>query len=194
MRRYLLAAPLAALVAMPMPAKADLSVGIEMFERGRFEDAARELAPLAESSAPAQYVLGLMYHTQMVVPPEGMSGIDLIHRSAESGYLPAQNELGRIYRTGDGVDQDFAEMMKWYEQAAGQGDVGAQLFVADGYAYGYGVDQNLVEAYKWYEIAIRYWGALAVRAREVVAEEMTEDQIAEAVRRAGEWFAANPEK
>ena len=81
-------------------------------------------------------------------------------------------------------------MMEWYRRAAEQGDVGAQLFVADGYAYGYGVEPDVVEAYKWYEIAIQYWGALAVRARDVVAERMSDEQIAEGVRRASDWIAA----
>ena len=42
----------------------------------------------------------------------------------------------------------------------------AQLFVADAYAYGQGVDTDLVQAYMWYEVAIRYWGDLAVHARD----------------------------
>jgi len=192
MRRYLLAIPLCAALALPGLARADLVKGIELFERGRFDDAVEVLSPLAESSPQAQYVLGVIYHTGIIEAPQGASGLELITRSAEAGYLPAQNELGRIYRTGDGVEQDFAAMMHWYEKAASGGDVGAQLFVADGYAYGYGVEQNRIEAYKWYEIAIRYWGALAVRAREVVAEEMNEQDIAEAVRRAGAWFAEHP--
>jgi len=194
MRRYLMAIPLLVTLAIPTAGRADLARGIELFERGRFDAAAETLAPLAETSPQAQYVLGVIYHSLIVEPPEGISGLALITRSAEAGYLPAQNELGRIYRSGDGVGQDFTTMMHWYEQAAAQGDVGAQLFVADGYAFGLGVPQDRVEAYKWYEIAIRYWGALAVRAREVVAEEMTAEEIAEAVRRAGDWFGQHPEK
>lgn len=43
----------------------------------------------------------------------------------------------------------------------------------------------------WYEIALEYWGSLAVRARDVVAEKMTPKQVAEAERRAGEWRRAH---
>jgi len=175
---------------LALPAKADVNEGLALFERGQFDEAAVALAPSADAGDPgAQYMLGIMYLHGMAVPVEKDAGPRLIKASAEQGHLPAQSELARMYRTGDGVEQDFEKMMHWYERAAEQGDVGAQLFVADGYAYGLGVPQNAVEAYKWYEIAIQYWGPLAVRAREVVAENMTADEIAEAVRRAGKWMA-----
>ena len=108
--------------------------------------------------------------------------------AAEHGYVRAQTELARMYKTGDHVTADPDKMLAWYKRAADSGDVGAQLFVADGYAYGVGVAPDTVEAYKWYEIAIQYWGPLAVRARDVVAERMTADQVAEAVQRAGAWL------
>ena len=193
MRNILLAVMLVVATGMYNLARADVARGIQLFERGDYDSAAAELLPLVASDASAQYVLGMIYHSQVLAAPDGMDGLGLITAAAEAGYLPAQNELGRIYRTGDGADQDLERMMFWYERAASQGDVGAQLFVADGYAYGFGVKMDRVEAYKWYEIAIRYWGTLAVRAREVVAEEMSDAEIAEGVRRAGQWFAEHPE-
>jgi hypothetical protein len=174
-------------------ARADIAHGIELFERGRYDEAAAALTPLAEAGIPvARYLLGVMYLNLMVEPPQEGAALLLLQGAAESGHLPAQTELARMYRNGDGVEQDFAKMMVWYQRAADQGDVGAQLFVADGYGYGYGVEADLVEAYKWYEIAIQYWGSLAVRARDVLAEKMTDEQIAEAVRRAGAWLASHP--
>jgi len=185
----------AAILALQAPAaRADIARGIELFERGHFDEAAAELQALAEAGVPvAQYVLGVMYLNMMVEPPASGAAVTLITAAAESGHLPAQMELARMYRDGDGVEQDFARMLHWYERAAEQGDVGAQLFVADGYAYGYGAQADPVEAYKWYDIAIRYWGPLAVRARDVLAEKMTGEQVAEAERRAGEWLAAHPQ-
>ncbi len=173
--------------------RADIGRGVDLFERGRYDEAAVELMSMAEVGVPeAQYLLGVMYLNLMVEPPEPNSALSMIEAAAESEYLPAQTELARMYRAGDGVEQDFTKMMAGYERAAEQGDVGAQLFVADGYGYGYGVEPDLVEAYKWYEIAIQYWGSLAVRARDVLAEQMTDEQIAEAVRRAGDWLASRP--
>lgn len=183
-------AALALATCLAGAARADVAEGLALFERGEFDAAAAALAPSAGAGdAAAQYLLGVMYLNGMALPPDDAAAQRLIRASAEQGHLPAQSELARMYRTGDGVAQDFAQMMHWYERAAMQGDVGAQLFVADGYAYGLGVPPDPVEAYKWYEIAIQYWGPLAVRAREVVAEGMTADQIADAVQRAGAWLA-----
>lgn len=185
---------LAATLAFGLSAQAaDLERGVLLFERGAFDEAAAELAPLAESGEPtAQYVLGVMYLNLMVEPTSDGAAYALISAAAEAGHRAAQTELARMYRDGDGVAQDYARMMNWYAKAAEQGDVGAQLFLADGYGYGYGVEPDPVEAYKWYEIAIRYWGALAVRARDVLAEKMTDEQVAEAVRRAASWMEAHP--
>lgn len=182
-------AALALVACLAGAAEADVAEGLALFERGDFDGAAAALEPgVAAGDPAAQYLLGIMYLNGMTVPPDDAAAQRLIRASAEQGHLPAQSELARMYRAGDGVEQDFAQMMHWYEQAAAQGDVGAQLFVADGYAYGVGVAPDPVEAYKWYEIAIQYWGPLAVRARDVVAERMTADQVAEAVQRAGAWL------
>jgi len=174
------------------PAVADLATGFDSFQRGDYAAAERELQPLAEQGDPrAQYALGIMYLNGYLDPPSDGAAVEWLRRSAEQGYLEAQTELARMYRTGDGVPQDFAEMAVWYEKAAQQGDVGAQLFLADSYAYGYGVGPDYVRAYMWYEIAIQYWGPLAVRARDVIAEKMSPEQVAEAVRLAGTWLKEN---
>lgn len=174
---------------------ADLARGLELFDRGEFDRAGSEIEPLAQAGdSVAQYVLGLMYLNHMVDPPSDGAAKDLIEQAAVAGHLPAQTELARMYRSGDGVAQNLNQTMFWYEKAAEQGDVGAQLFLADGYGYGYGIEPNLIESYKWYEIAIQYWGPLAVRARDVVGERMSEVEIAEAVQRAEKWTSEHTKK
>jgi len=179
----------------PMSAGADLARGIEFFERGEFARAYKELLPDAErDEAAAQYVVGviLLNNLATTASPEKDAAY-WIARSAEQGYLRAETELARMYRTGDHVKEDLAKAVEWYRKAAEAGDVGAQLFVADAYAYGHGVKIDTVEAYMWYEIALEYWGSLAVRARDLVAEKMTPDEIAEAERRAEAWRRARTE-
>lgn len=169
-------------------ASADLRSGLENFERGNFEVAETQLRPLADEGDPnAQYALGIMLLNGYIEGPED-GAVNWLTRAAEQGYLQAQTELARMYRLGDGVEQNFDAMAKWYRRAAEQGDVGAQLLLADSYAYGYGVEKDVVEAYMWYEIAIKYWGPLAVRARDVLGETMSAEDIALAVTRAGNWL------
>jgi TPR repeat protein len=182
---------LAAIVAVsPLaPARADLRSGLENFERGNFEVAETQLRPLAEEGDPnAQYALGIMLLNGYIEDPDETAALTWLTRAAEQGYLQAQTELARMYRIGDGVEQDFDAMARWYRRAAEQGDVGAQLLLADSYAYGYGVPKDPVEAYMWYEIAIQYWGPLAVRARDVLGETMSAEEIALAVTRASAWL------
>jgi TPR repeat protein len=192
MKRHSLFAALFLAALFPAGASADLAFGVELFERGEFARSYDELLPDAErGDAVAQYVVGVILLNNLAPnPPENKDAAYWITRSAEQGYVRAQSELARMYRTGDGVKEDLAKAVAWYRKAAEAGDVGAQLFVADAYAYGHGVEADRIEAYMWYEIALEYWGSLAVRARDLVAEKMTADEVAEAERRAGEWRRA----
>lgn len=179
---------------MPANAGANLARGVELFERGEFARAYSELLPDAEGGeAAAQYVVGVILLNDLAKPsaPE-KDAAHWLTQSAKQGYLRAQTELARMYRTGDHVKEDLAKAVEWYRKAADAGDVGAQLFVADAYAYGHGVKIDYVEAYKWYDIALEYWGSLAVRARDVIAEKLTPEQVAEAERRADKWRKAHP--
>jgi hypothetical protein len=184
--RFFLAS-LTVLLSLTATAQADLRRGLEAFEYGDYATARDELKQIARQGDPrAQYVLGVIYLNGFAAEPDVRAAIDLLAKAAEQGYLQAQMELARIYRSGDGVPQDLAKMAHWYYRAAEQGDVGAQLFIADAYAHGFGVKIDYVQSYMWYEIAIQYWGSLAVRARDVVAEKMTPEQIAAAERLAGQ--------
>lgn len=183
MRAVMLAAGF--VVAMLSAARADFESGLVRFEQGDFYGAQEELRPLADhGDARAQYIMGVIALNGLAGEPQPNEGATWLVLAAEQGYIEAQVELARLYKTGEGVDQDLAKMVHWYRRAAEQGHVGAQLFVADAYAYGQGVEIDYVEAYAWYEVALRYWGDLAVHARDVISERMTADQIADAKRRA----------
>jgi len=182
-----------AVLSFVAPARADLEPGLALFEQGNYSAAVAELLPAAEAGdARAQYVVGIVLGQGFAGVPDPQTGAAWLLRSAEQGYAPAQVELARMYRTGDGIAENHAEMVKWYRRAAEQGDVGAQLFVADAYAYGYGVEPDLIEAYVWYEIAIRYWGHLAERARDVVAVQMSDAEVAQARSRAAALLPLTP--
>ena len=188
-KRMIVAVALAAALAASGPAAAQLDRGVELFERAEFDAAADVLAPLAKGGdAQAQYVLGVMYLHRMVAPPSETAAADLLIKAGESGSKRAHVELSRMYREGDGVEQDFGRSFFWSKKAAEAGDVGAQLQVADSLAFGHGVEKDPIEAYKWYEIAVLYWGSLAVHARDLVAESMSADQVAEAQARAQLWI------
>lgn len=171
------------LLATASFARADFENGLVKFEQGDFFGAQEELRPLADGGDPrAQYIMGVMALNGLAGEPQPNEGAAWLLLAAEQNYVEAQVELARLYKTGEGVEQDLTQMVHWYRRAAERGHVGAQLFVADAFAYGQGVEADHVQAYMWYEVAIRYWGDLAVHARDVIAERMTPEQIAEAKR------------
>ena len=96
-----------------------------------------------------------------------------------------------MYADGRGVPQDDAEAAKWYRLAAEQGIGAAQYNLAVMYATGRGVRQDYVQAHKWVDLAAsRATGDDEEKYAEAcgrIATRMTDQQIAEAQRLAGEW-------
>ena len=100
-------------------------------------------------------------------------------------------ERGTRYDNGRGVPQDDAEAARWYRLAADQGHADAQFNLGLGYATGKGVPQDYVESHMWFNLSAAQSSGddrdKSVKGRDSVAELMTNEQIAEAQRRAREW-------
>lgn len=104
------------------------------------------------------------------------------------GHPLAQKSLGFAYANGLGVTQDYAKSAQWHLMAADQGDSDAQRNLGYLYAGGQGVGQDIVQAHMWYNIAAAHGSAGAAKNRDLLADRMTDSQIAEAERRALAWF------
>jgi uncharacterized protein len=111
---------------------------------------------------------------------------------ARSGYAEAQTYLGFMFENGRGVPQDYTEASYWYRRAAEQGNSTAQYRLGLLYDKGFGVRQDTVEASKWLNLstasAAKDNRDYHARLRDAVTSKMTRGQIAEARRRALEWF------
>ena len=96
-----------------------------------------------------------------------------------------------MYNNGQGVVQDYVEAVKWYRKAAEQGGALAQYNLGVSYSTGRGVPQDYVAAHKWANLAAaQSQGDKQEKyseARDLIAEKMTPQQIAEAQRLAREW-------
>jgi len=110
---------------------------------------------------------------------------------AKAGDAEMQFKLGMMYEVGDGVTQNYIEAVKWYLMAAELAYVQAQLQLGLMYDLGRGIPQNYVLAHMWYNIAGITSSAKAVRLRDMLAEHMSAEQIAEAQKLAKEWMAAH---
>jgi TPR repeat protein len=114
-------------------------------------------------------------------------------KSAEQGYVNAQYNLGVKYANGEGVPEDDAEAVKWYRRAAEQGSAPAQSNLGALYYDGKGVPQDYVYAYKWWNLAAAQGNEAAKSNKEIVVENMTKEQIAEAQKQSREWLAKRAE-
>ncbi len=106
---------------------------------------------------------------------------------ADQGNAYAQFNLGFMHGNGKGVAQDDAEAVEWYRRAAEQGMGVAQHNLGLMYANGEGVLQDYVQAHKWFDLAAIRENDNARNNRDIVANRMTREQIAEAQRLAREW-------
>jgi len=96
-----------------------------------------------------------------------------------------------MYDQGQGVPKDYAESARWYRLAADQGDAMAQFNLGVQYAAGQGVERDFIQSHIWVNLATaRATGDQEKKFaefRDTVAQRMTNEQIAEAQRKAREW-------
>ena len=120
------------------------------------------------------------------------TAVSLWRPLAEQGDADAQYNLALMYDNGGGVPQDDAEAVRWFRMAAGQGNVRAQNNLGVMYAKGEGVPQDYIQAYMWWNLSASRQTGPELRAdtakdRDLLADLMTPEQLAEAQRLAGEW-------
>ena len=97
-----------------------------------------------------------------------------------------------LYDNGTGVNRDYAQAFAWYTKAAEQGVPRAQFNLGSMYAGGQGVPANLKEAYFWFDLAANLWSSShqeeAVRARDLVAQRLSQTDLLNAQHRAEKWL------
>lgn len=110
---------------------------------------------------------------------------------AEQGHVDAQYNLGNMYFNGRGVPQDHRQAVAWYRKAAEQGDASAQNNLGVMYANGEGVPQSYSLAYTWFSVAIANGyqdQSRAISVRDALATKLSPPQLAEAQKRAAQYF------
>jgi TPR repeat protein len=115
------------------------------------------------------------------------TALELIRPLAEEGNIAAQFNLGIMYQFSHGVAADNEAAVSWYRKAAEQGLAEAQYNLGVMYANGEGVPQDYSAAHMWFNLAAARRNKNAVKARDIVAAQLTPAQIAEAQKLAREW-------
>lgn len=167
---------------------ADFSAGLDAYNRGEWELAASELKPIADSGDDrAQFLIGTLYASGEGVEASMAEALRYYRLAAEQDNGEAQAALAFTYRVGNGVQQSYDEAVKWYREAADRSIGDAQFNLGSLYAAGKGVPKSYVQAYKWFSLAAAHGVEEAVVALFFSMENLSEDQIAEALRLATEW-------
>jgi TPR repeat protein len=109
---------------------------------------------------------------------------------AHRGDMVAQFNLGHMYNLGLGVPKDDNEAVRWYRLSAEQGDAAAHTVLGAMYQFGEGVPEDLVAAYMWFNLAAAQGFEEAKKNKDIVAGQMTREQIAEAQSRAARCLAS----
>jgi TPR repeat protein len=191
-RQFLAALPEAIGLASRAPSAEE---AYDAYKKGDYEAALRLAAPLAaQGDVRAQSLLGLVYYHGPAGRPNHGEALTWFRRAAEQGDATAQFQLGLMFSEGQGVPQDYAEAAKWFQRAADQGDAQAQYNLGISHARGQGGEPDNVSAYMWFNLAAARFPPsdirhdTAVASRDLVAKQMTREQIAEAQKRAREWM------
>jgi hypothetical protein len=140
-----------------------------------------------QGNAFGQMSLAFCYEEGNGVTKDYAEAATWCRKAAEQGSPLAQYNLGVCYAEGQGLDKDFAEAVKWYRRAAEQGNAYAQISLAFCYEDGIGLAKDNIEAYKWFNLAAAQGIGGGSRWRNLLAAEMTRDDVAEAQRRSSRF-------
>ena len=102
---------------------------------------------------------------------------------AERGEIEAQIFMGHV----ETMRNMHSEAARWYRLAAIKGSPVAQALLANQYLSGSGVDSDLVRAYALYDLAASKGHQNATRARDLIARQMSEEQLGQALDLSANW-------
>lgn len=194
-RRLLAVVTIVATLAAPLSAaRAGFEEGQVAYQEGHYATAFRELLSSAErGNAVANTLIGNLYRDGLGVAQDYAAAARHYRRGAEGGSCPAMFALARMYHLGRGVAEDPAVAAKWYRSAAERGHTWAQFDLATFHEKGLLVLRDPVQAYFWYnavvanpqpgeDFAVTARRRVAARSLDIIYNDMTPDQIAEALR------------
>jgi TPR repeat protein len=175
--------------AIPSFALENHKNGILAFEQGEYATALIEFKALAKkNNSIGQYGLGLMYDLGTGVPTNFKEAVKWYQLSADQGNSDAQNNLATMYAEGEGVLKDAIKAKKLYESAAQQGNFDSPNNLGTMYLQGIDITRNYVKAYMWFHLGEMKGDRGAKKNRVFVETKMTQKEIIEANKMAGEWL------
>lgn len=159
----------------------DAQKGFDAYNGADYDAALAIWQPLAEAGdADSQFGLGQMYGNGFGVPMDDALAINWYGLAVEQGHAQAQNNLAIMHQNGWGVPQSDEEAIRLFTLAAEQGVIEAMMALGRYFAMDFSEDYDPIVAFKWYGIAESLGDIDAVVKRDIVASDMTAEQISEA--------------
>jgi len=158
----------------------DSEKGLLAFNSNHYDTALSIWQPLAEAGdAESQYGLGMMYGNGFGVAMDDALALKWYGLAVEQGHPGALCNLAVMHQNGWGVPLNEEEAIRLYSLAAEQGVAEAMLALGRHYAMDFSDAYDPVEAYKWFSLAALEENIDAVSKRDMVADTLTAEQVAD---------------
>ncbi|WP_417412998.1 tetratricopeptide repeat protein [Hoeflea sp.] len=119
-------------LAMALPAKAEIETGRVLMESHRFEEAMEEFLPAARSgNADAEELIGVMYAMGLGVERDDERAFEWYLRASMKGHPGAQSGIGWYFEVGRGTAVDLVRAYLWYGLSAIGGDPDAAISIEE---------------------------------------------------------------
>ena len=137
-------------------------------------------------------ILGYLYENGDSVPLDKAEAARWYRLAAEQGHVYSEIKISLMYLHGDGIPKNEDLAARWAKRAAEHGNAYGQAVLGDIYADGTGVYQDKVVAYKWLSLASSGGDTDATSHRDMIAQSMTPEELAEAKGLIEQWKPAAP--
>ncbi len=136
------------------PAMADYTDAVNMINRGDFNEANAELAPLVKLGyPPALFQQAGLYENGFGVKKDLIKAFDLYQRASGRGIAEAQFALAQMYLEGRGTVKNSRQGFEYTRRAAENGLAAAQYNLGIMYQQGNVVSQSYHKSAIWYKDA-----------------------------------------
>lgn len=137
--------------------------------------------------ADAQLMVSNIYAAGKTVTQDFTTSYLWCLRAAENNLPQAQYLVGRMYMDGRGTSTNIPAGVEWLTRAAKNGIPDAQYYLGYLFYKGQNIQQDYEKAYAWFNIAGENGNKNAITAITSLANEMSEDQIVNAIHLANEY-------
>lgn len=147
------------------------------------------LAPLLSQAGENTLLVPAPSSCSLDVPPDVLAGALLrCEEVAQKGDAQAEYELGEFYYEGKRTPRDLQKALHWLEQSSLRGHPEAQHRLGLMFYRGEGVQANNVQAYVVLKMAAVNGSEDALDSADLVAEQMSSDELGIATQVLGQIF------